>query len=150
MHGIEHVDVGRWRISHRVIIAPMHRAMSPDTIAPPAANYAHGIVSSSSTWLHTSGVVPIRPDGTVPDDITAQADVVWTNLLAILGEAGMVPADVVSITTYVVVEHLGSLAAVMAARDNALDGHRAASTLVTVPALARPEWKMEIAIVAAR
>jgi len=39
---------------------------------------------------------------------------------------------------------------VMAARDRALGGHRAASTLVTVPALARPEWKMEIAIVAAR
>jgi len=39
---------------------------------------------------------------------------------------------------------------VMAARDVALDGHRAASTLVTVPALARPEWRMEIALVAAR
>jgi len=26
--------------------------------------------------------------------------------------------------------------------------HRAASTLVTVPALARPEWQMEIAVVA--
>ena len=38
----------------------------------------------------------------------------------------------------------------LAARDAALGGHRAASTLVTVPALARPEWKMEIAVVAAR
>ena len=34
--------------------------------------------------------------------------------------------------------------------DAALDGHRAASTLVTVPALARPEWKMEISVIAAR
>ena len=33
--------------------------------------------------------------------------------------------------------------------DRALGGHRAASTLVTVPALARPEWRMEIALVAA-
>jgi 2-iminobutanoate/2-iminopropanoate deaminase len=39
---------------------------------------------------------------------------------------------------------------VMAARDLALSGRRAASTLVTVPALARPEWKLEIALVAAR
>jgi hypothetical protein len=37
----------------------------------------------------------------------------------------------------------------MAARDQALGGHRAASTLVTVPALARPEWRKEIAVVAA-
>jgi enamine deaminase RidA (YjgF/YER057c/UK114 family) len=129
----------------------MNRAVSPDVIAPPAANYAHGVVvESPSATLHTSGVVPIRADGTVPDGIAAQAEVVWTNLLAVLGEAGMVPADVVSITTYVVVDHLGSLGEVMAARDRALDGHRAASTLVTVPALARPEWKMEIALVAAR
>jgi hypothetical protein len=38
----------------------------------------------------------------------------------------------------------------MAARDTALAGHVAASTLVTVPALARPEWQVEISLVAAR
>jgi hypothetical protein len=38
----------------------------------------------------------------------------------------------------------------MAARDRAMGGHRAASTLLTVPALARPAWKMEVAVVAAR
>ncbi len=37
----------------------------------------------------------------------------------------------------------------MGARDRALGGRRVASTLVTVPALARPEWKVEIAVVAA-
>ena len=40
------------------------------------------------------------------------------------------------------------LATVMAARDRALGAHKAASTLVTVPALSQPDWKMEIAIVA--
>jgi enamine deaminase RidA (YjgF/YER057c/UK114 family) len=38
----------------------------------------------------------------------------------------------------------------MAARDAFLGDHLAASTLVTVPALARPEWRVEIALVAAR
>jgi enamine deaminase RidA (YjgF/YER057c/UK114 family) len=38
----------------------------------------------------------------------------------------------------------------MAARDRAMGGHRPASTLVVVPALARPEWRVEIALVAAR
>ena len=64
-----------------------------------------------------------------------------------LAEAGMRPADVVSVTTYVVAGT--DLQPVMAARDEFLGGHRAASTLVTVPALARAEWTMEIAIVAA-
>jgi len=41
------------------------------------------------------------------------------------------------------------LAGVMAARDRVLGEHRAASTLVTVPALARPEWLMEISVIAA-
>lgn len=126
----------------------MNRSIDPDSIAPPAANYAHAVLSEHPTrWLHTSGVVPTRPDGTVPTDLGEQAEVVWSSIGAMLDEAGMTPSDVVSVTTYAVVgEALGD---VMAARDRFLDGHLAASTLVTVPALARPEWKMEIAIVAA-
>ncbi len=122
--------------------------ISPSTIAPPAANYAHAILTESpARWLHTSGVVPIAPDGSTPDDLGEQADVIWANIEAMLGEAAMPSSDIVSITTYVVAGE--PLAPVMAARDRALDGHRSASTLVTVPALARPEWHVEIAIVAA-
>ncbi|MDO8364309.1 MAG: RidA family protein [Actinomycetota bacterium] len=128
----------------------MNRIVAPTDIAPPAANYAHAVVSEHTMkWLHTSGIVPTRPDGTVPKPIEQQAEVVWANLLSILRQAGMEAHNVVSITTYVVVEHLAALPAVMAARDKALGGHKAASTLVTVPALARPEWKLEIALIAA-
>ena len=123
--------------------------IAPSSIAPTAANYAHAILTEApQRLLHTSGVVPIAPDGSVPDGVSAQADVVWANLSAILAEADMSSTDVVSVTTFVV--HGEDLAAVMAARDRALGGHRVASTLVTVPALARPEWRLEIALVAAR
>ncbi len=126
----------------------VHRQLAPATVAPAAANYALGIVTESPTrWLHTSGVVSTRPDGSVPDDVGSQAAVVWETLGALLAEAAMTPADVVSITTYVVAGE--PLAAVMAARDAFMGDHRAASTLVTVPALARPEWRMEVALVAA-
>jgi 2-iminobutanoate/2-iminopropanoate deaminase len=127
----------------------MNHQVSPAGIAPPAAKYAHAILSEApARLLHTAGVVPVQPDGTVPDGVAEQADVVWANIGAILGEAGMEPADVVSITTYVVAGE--PLAPIMAARDRFLGGHLAASTLVTVPALARPEWRLEIAVVAAR
>ena len=120
----------------------------PDDITPPAANYAHAVLTEgASRWLHTSGVVPVAPDGSTPADVGDQAALVWSNIAALLRDAGLSSSDVVSVTTYVVVGE--DLAAVMAARDAALEGHRAASTLVTVPALARPEWRMEIAIVAA-
>ena len=129
----------------------MNREIMPSTIAPPASNYAHAVLSEGAgTLLHLSGVVGVRPDGTIPDDLADQASVVWSNIAAILTEAEMAMTDIVSITTYVVVDFMDGLPEVMAARNHALGGQRVASTLVTVPALARPAWKMEIAVVAAR
>jgi len=129
----------------------VNRVITPSTIAATAARYAHAVVSNAPTKiLHTSGIVPIASDGTVPESLAEQANVVWANLLAILSEAHMRIEDIVSITTYVV--HRDGLeqdlGIVMAARDRVLDGHLAASTLVTVPALAREAWLMEIALVA--
>jgi enamine deaminase RidA (YjgF/YER057c/UK114 family) len=127
----------------------VNHQITPPHIAPPAAKYAHAVVSEApSRLLHTAGVVPVRPDGSVPDDVGEQAEVVWASIGAILVEADMEPADIVSYTTYVVAGV--SLAPVMAARDDFLGSHLAASTLVTVPALARAEWRVEIAVVAAR
>lgn len=121
----------------------------PARIAPPAANYAHATLTvGASRWLHTSGVVPIAPDGSVPSGLVEQAEVIWANLTAMLAEAAMDPSDVVSVTTYVTPGH--DLGPVMAVRDAALGGHLAASTLVIVPELARPEWLLEIAVIAAR
>lgn len=127
--------------------------VKPPTMAPPAAHYAHATVAADvSRTLRTSGVVPVDADGTVPPGIGEQARVVWANLLAILAEAGMSVSDVASIVTHVVAGPTlaADLAAVMSVRDEVLGGHRAASTLVTVPALARPEWRMEISLVASQ
>lgn len=126
----------------------MNHSISPSSIAPPAANYVHAVLTTqASRWLHTSGVVPTSPDGSVPESVDDQARVVWSNIAAMLDEAEMTASDIVSVTTYAVVGE--ALGGVMAARDEFLGGHLVASTLVTVPALARPEWKMEIAVVAA-
>jgi enamine deaminase RidA (YjgF/YER057c/UK114 family) len=131
----------------------MNRELRPDTMAPPAAAYAHGVeVPAGARLAFTSGVVPTRTDGTVPASIGEQAALVWNNIAAILAEANMSVDDIVSVTTYVVATAnlADDLREVMAARDAALHGHLVASTLVTVPALARPEWKMEIAAIAAK
>ena len=127
----------------------MNRSVAPTTIAPPAARYSHAVLSvGAERLLHTSGVVPIAPDGRVPEALADQAEVVWANLGSILAEAGMTTDDVVSMTTYVVQGE--ELAPVMAVRDRVLGAHLAASTLVVVPSLARPEWRVEIALIAAR
>lgn len=131
----------------------MPRELKPVELAAPVAAYAHGVhVPAGHELIVTSGVVPTRRDGSVPTNITEQASVVWQNILAILGEGKMNAHDIISVTTYVVnsPELADQLKIVMAARDFAMGGHRAASTLVTVPALAKPEWLMEISVLAAR
>jgi 2-iminobutanoate/2-iminopropanoate deaminase len=125
-----------------------HRPINPPSISAPAAGYAHSrLTTGAGRWLHTSGVVPIAPDGSVPKDLVAQAEVIWSNIGAMLTDAEMTAADVVSVTTYVTPGH--DLGPVMEVRDRALEGNLAASTLVVVAQLVRPEWLMEISIVAA-
>ena len=71
-------------------VATMNREIMPSTIAPPAANYAHAMLSENAgKLLHVSGVVATRPDGTIPDDVADQAAVIWSNIAAILAEAEM-------------------------------------------------------------
>lgn len=125
----------------------MNHVIAPPTMTAPAASYAHAVLSvAPARLLHTSGVVPVRADGTVPDKLADQAAAVWENLRTLLHAGGFDVADVVSVTTYVVSGN--DLSVVMKARDEALGGHLAASTLVVVPELARPEWRMEISLVA--
>lgn len=131
----------------------MNTPINPTVLAPPAANYSHAILTQDAhRWLHTSGVVPARPDGSVPTDLATQAATVWANIAAMLAEVDMFPSDVVSVTTYLVNgEDLDDdLRVVMTARDHFMAGHRPASTLVTVPALAQAAWRVEVAVVAAR
>ncbi len=134
----------------QVVSQPMSsQIVRPDNIAPPPARYAHAVATTGAQkWLHTSGVVPTRVDGSVPDDVGEQAATVWQNISAMLTEAQLLTTDIVSVTTYVTVGQ--DLGAVMAERDRFLGDHLAASTLVVVPELAQASWKVEIAVVAAR
>lgn len=127
----------------------MSTPITPTSIAPPAARYELAMLTPvGADLLHTSGIVGERPDGSISDDIGEQAAEAWRSIGAILATAGFAVADIVSYTTYTVAGH--DLGRVMAARDAFLGVHRAASTLIPVPALARPAWKVEIAVVAAR
>jgi 2-iminobutanoate/2-iminopropanoate deaminase len=127
----------------------MNTSINPATIGAPAAAYSLGVRSTAgSELLHTSGIVATAADGTVPEELHEQAEAIWFALNEIVVTAGFTLQDVVSYTTYVVDGN--DLAVVMAARDAALNGHHAASTLIVVPRLARAEWRMEISLVAAK
>ena len=121
--------------------------INPTEIAPPAAKYEHAVLAEdASRILHTSGIVPVKPDGTVPENISDQAEVIWQNISEILKESAMKITDITLVTTYVVPDQ--DLSEVMAARDETFGSHQAASTLLVVAQLAQKSWKMEISVVA--
>jgi enamine deaminase RidA (YjgF/YER057c/UK114 family) len=77
--------------------------ITPSGIARPAANYSHAtLVPPGARWLYLSGQVGITRDGTIPDDVATQAEICFENILAILAEADMAPADLVRLTTYLI------------------------------------------------
>jgi len=124
--------------------------LTPEDIAPPFARYAHGVVvPEGHRLIFTSGQLGLAADGTVPGDAGDQAAICFANIDAILraGEAGR--GDVVRINAFVT--DRAFMAGYMAARDAWLaDVTRLpASTLMIVGGFTRPEFKVEIEVVAA-
>ncbi len=119
------------------IMEPYNRAYSHAVVIPPGAEV-----------LHSAGQIGARQDGSVPADIEAQAEQVWSNLEAILDAAGMRVEHIVKLTAYVVGAQ--NYPAYAAARTRRLGQHRPASTAICVPALLKPEWLLEVEMIAAR
>jgi enamine deaminase RidA (YjgF/YER057c/UK114 family) len=127
------------------------RMLSPPSISPPFAAYAHGVeVPAGARLVVTSGQLALAADGTVPEGALAQARLCLSNCAAILAEAGMAPADVIRINAYVT--DRAHMAGYMAARDEWLAGaaRLPASTLLVVAGFTRPEFLVEIEVTAAR
>jgi enamine deaminase RidA (YjgF/YER057c/UK114 family) len=126
------------------------RQVTPIDIPPPFARYAHGVeVPAGRRLVFTSGQLGLSPDGKVPEDVEAQTDICFANIDAILRAAGAGRGDVVRINAFVT--DRAFMAGYMAARDRWLAGveRLPASTLVIVSGFTRPEFKVEIEVVAA-
>lgn len=127
------------------------RALTPATIAAPLARYAHGIeLPRDARIIRTSGQLGLGPDGKVPASVADQAAICFGNIRAILAEGGMDIADICHISAWLT--DRADLPAYMAARDAFLAGTTAlpASTLLVIAGFSRPEFKVEIEVMAAR
>ena len=126
------------------------KELTPPSIAPPFARYAHGVlVPEAAKLVFTSGQLALTKDGETPDDAHDQAAVCFCNIDAILEEAGVTRADVVRINAFVTDrEHMKGY---MSARDAWLArlDRLPASTLMIVNGFTRPEFKVEVEIIAA-
>lgn len=126
------------------------KPLKPGGIAPPFARYSHGVeVTGAARWVRTSGQLGLAADGTVPDGAEGQAEICFGNIDAILAEAGMDRRHVVHVQAYVT--DRSHMAGYMAAREAWLAEVEVlpTSTLLIVSGFTRPDFFVEIEVVAA-
>lgn len=122
------------------------QSITPSDMAPPFALYAHGVVDSLTGMIMTSGQLALAQDGTIPDGVEGQADLIFSNIYKILTAAGGSRECVMRINAYVT--ERAHMPGYMIARDRWLKGipHLPASTLMIVGGFTRPEFMVEIEV----
>ena len=126
----------------------MFKFLMPKSIRPPFARYSHGVeVPAGKRLVLCSGQLGIGPDESIPDDAGAQTELCFSNIAAVLGDAGLGLKDIVRINAYVT--DRAYLRAYMAVRDRLFADPAPASTLMIVSGFARAEFKVEIEVTAA-
>lgn len=126
------------------------RAITAPDIHPPFSAYAHAVeVPPGARWLVASGQLGIGPEKAVPEGVEAQTALCLDNLEAVLAAAGMTRANLVRLNAYVT--DRAHFAGYMAARDRWLTGiaRLPASTVVVVSGFNRPEFLVEVEMIAA-
>ncbi|RUU02373.1 RidA family protein [Mesorhizobium sp. USDA-HM6] len=126
----------------------MLKYLAPQSIKPPFARYSHGVeIPAGKRIVLCSGQLGIGPDDTVPEDAGAQTELCFKNIAAILSEAGLTLNDVVRINAFVT--DRAHLQAYMDVRNRLFSDPAPASTLMIVTGFARPEFKVEVEVLAA-
>jgi enamine deaminase RidA (YjgF/YER057c/UK114 family) len=105
-------------------------------------------VAPNARWLMTAGTPGLALDGKLPDDITGQAELAWTHIIAILDKAGMSVHDLVKVTHYLL--RAEDIPAYVKVRSKYLGDARPASMLLLVPGLVKPDYLLEVEAIAAK
>jgi enamine deaminase RidA (YjgF/YER057c/UK114 family) len=118
-------------------------------IAAQIGAYSDAVETGSNLrWLMTSGTPGLQMNGDLPTDITGQTELAWKHILRMLARAGMTIADVVKVTQYLTQPE--DIPAYSKVRTRFLGEARPASMLLVIPQLVRPEFLVEVEIIAAK
>jgi len=113
-------------------------------------DFYQGVIVNGGRLLYLAGQVANNPDGSVAGvgDWRRQAEKVYENIGHVLRAAGATPASAVKETTWVLsIDSWRQAGAPV--RRGFYKGDFPASTLVEIPGLARPEFLVEIEVIAA-
>jgi 2-iminobutanoate/2-iminopropanoate deaminase len=118
-------------------------------IASQIGTYSDAIeVPARQRWLFTSGTPGLPTTGEVPQDISSQAELAWKHIMSLLDRSGMSVADLVKVTQYLT--RAEDIPAYGRVPPRFLGEARPASMLLVVPQLVRPEFLLEIEVIAAQ
>lgn len=121
--------------------------LNPPSVSKPNGTYSHAIkVPAGFETLFISGQVPLSVDGSIPDDFAAQTALVFNNIKEILSHGGSTVHQIVKLTSFITKPDFFPQFAEI--RANFLDGHKPASTLLVVSALAHPKFMVEVEAIA--
>ena len=111
-----------------------------DNLPVPVSHYCHAVRANDRIWI--SGMVGIRNDGSVPENVEEQFQVAIDCLDSALRAAGGRAEHVVKVQVFLT--DVNDRAKINPIRENYFGTHRPASTLVEVSGLISPELKVEI------
>lgn len=113
----------------------------------PALDYAHALeLRRPERLLYVSGTMGLDAEGRAADSLEAQLALIWANIRRILAAAGMSLDDVVRVTSYL--REPDYALANQEARLAALGGRRVPTTAIVARTL-RPDWLVEVEVIAA-
>ena len=126
-----------------------HKRVNPDTMRPPGGNYTHSIeVDPGSKYLYVAGQTGVAQDGSIPEGIEAQAEIVFDNINKVLAASGYGLEDVVFLKTFMTRREDRDL--YQKVRSKSWGGIKPASTFLLVSGLAQPEFLLEVEVIAAK
>ena len=128
-----------------------NRIVNPEGVPPPLGHYSHlAEVVPHRRVLHCAGQVARDEDGAIPESFGDQARLVWRRLETLLAANDMALGDVVKIVIFMtdMARDIGTLREVHA--EVLGPDIKPASTGIGVSALALPELKLEIELIAAK
>ncbi len=111
-----------------------------DNLPAPVSHYCHVVRAGDRVWV--SGMVGIRKDGSIPEDVVDQFQVAMDWLDHALRAAGGRPEHIVKVQVFLT--DINDRAKINPLRQDYFGKHRPASTLVEVSALITPQLKVEI------
>lgn len=121
----------------------------PELANAPAPVAPYSVATEAGGLVFISGQVAIDPtDGSTPDGVAEQAELVMRNLGAILSELGLGYGDLVKTTVFLA--DIADFGTVNDVYGRFFDSEPPARSAIQAGALPKPQFKVEIEAIAAR